>query len=97
LHASTENKSNANRLVVVLGVIPKEAEMRYYYQENGQIVEYACSPSFFMNENPSSGPQCLQALRTIEYKFPLVSFSSIDVTILKGKGTRWQKFLQLFR
>lgn len=65
LHASQENLSDVNRLVVVYGIIPSGAEMRYYYQEGETIGEYKCSPEFFMNGNPAAGPKSLEKIRNI--------------------------------
>ena len=39
-HLSPENKSNQNRPAMVLGMIPRLAEMRSYYQEGTEIAEY---------------------------------------------------------
>ena len=65
LHASKENLSEDLRLVVVYGIIPEGAEMRYYYQEGNTIGEYSCSPEFFMNGNPAAGPQGLIKIKDI--------------------------------
>ena len=97
LHASKENNSSADRLVIVLGIIPQKAEMRYYYQVDNKIMEYACSPSFFMNENPGLGPTGLKAIRTIDYEFPLVSFPPRNANVIVEKKTAWQKFIQVFQ
>lgn len=68
IHASKENRTNEDRLVVVYGIIPKEAEMRYYYFNNNNIDEYACTPDFFLKGNPAGGPNGLSKVREIPYK-----------------------------
>lgn len=73
LHASEENKSNEDRLVVVYGIIPKQAEMRYYYVNDNMLEEYRCNPNFFMYDNPAAGPGNLEKLRAFEYTFPKVA------------------------
>lgn len=65
-HASQENTTKEHRLVVVYGVIPKGAEMRYYYQEGDLIGEYACHPEFFLSGNPGGGPKGLKKIQDIQ-------------------------------
>lgn len=69
LHASKENNSDKNRLVVVYGIIPEGAEMRYYYQNNNLIEEFACYPDFFLKGNPAAGPNGLEKISDINYNF----------------------------
>jgi hypothetical protein len=72
IHASHENQSNEARPACALGIKPKEAEMLFYWNNNGVIEEYKCNPEFFMNENVFSGPGNLQKIKTIDYSFPKV-------------------------
>ncbi len=84
LHASEENKTTEDRLVVVYGIIPKKAEMRYYYVNGTKVAEYKCHPDFFMYGNPASGPGNLEKLQEFEYTFPKVASS-------KPKPTKTEK------
>lgn len=98
MHASKENFTENNRLVVVFGIIPQTAEMRYYYQENNAIGEYKCDADFFMNGNPAAGPKGLIKIQTIDY--PILEIKKVLQKLFKEKETVtltfWQKFKQQF-
>ena len=59
LHCSNENKTPTDRLVIVFGVIPQQAEMYFYYQENGKVETYKSHKDFFLKQNPWEGPKGL--------------------------------------
>jgi len=62
LHASGINKTSTPRLVIVYGIIPDNADMRYYYGRDGFIEEYDCTPDFYFNQDINSGPSQLRLL-----------------------------------
>ena len=64
LHASGINKTNIPRLVVVYGLIPSQASMRYYYGRDGMIEEYDCTADFYFNETITNGPGNLTMLKS---------------------------------
>ncbi len=102
LHASKENFTNENRLVVVYGIIPKDAEMRYYYKENNKIAEYKCSPDFFMNGNPAGGPNGLEKIKDIDFiENPWKNINSMFETITNKKEVVtlnfWEKIKNKFK
>lgn len=80
LHASGINNTNTPRLVIVYGIIPQQASMRYYYGRNENIDVYECTPEFYFNENILQGPHSLKLLKSIPNQNP-----SIDIAELKKK------------
>ncbi|MGE0636368.1 MAG: phytanoyl-CoA dioxygenase family protein [Bacteroidia bacterium] len=78
LHASRENNSDSDRLVVVFGIIPQKAEMRYYYKCENGVEEYACTPEFYLSGNPAEGPGNLIKLRDIKYPFPKINSEQLS-------------------
>ncbi len=76
VHGSGPNLTDELRLAVVVGVIHREAEMTYYYQEDGGVNEYACSPEFYLQGNPAAGPADLHLLRRLDYSNPVLDESN---------------------
>jgi hypothetical protein len=66
LHASGINKTNTPRLVIVYGLIPSAATMRYYFGRRNNIEEYQCTPDFYFNETITDGPGSLILRRQFE-------------------------------
>ena len=83
LHASTENKTDEGRLVIVYGIIPKGAEMRYYYVENDKISEYECNEEFFLKGNPFGGPVGLKKIMEHKNLIPKVRFEKETIGFLQ--------------
>lgn len=50
-HSSPANKTNENRIALVLGVVPKDSKFIHYQIDDDQIVEYDSSPDFLLNHN----------------------------------------------
>ncbi|MEX0812895.1 MAG: phytanoyl-CoA dioxygenase family protein [Chitinophagales bacterium] len=73
LHASGINRNDQPRLVIVSGLIPEAAEMRYYYGRENNIEEYACTPEFYFNENINEGPKGLKLIQSFPDRNPTVS------------------------
>jgi hypothetical protein len=86
LHASSINQSTENRLVVVYGIIPEKAEMRYYYLENNVLQEYACNKDFYLKGNPLNGPIGLKKLSEIAYNFENINAMQLK-QFMQGKKT----------
>jgi hypothetical protein len=87
IHASEVNCSETHRLVIVYGIIPKEAEMRYYFMNENRVEEYACYSDFFLKGNPAAGPAGLKKLREIEYKLPdIENLFSIETNIISTES-----------
>lgn len=91
LHGSTENLSDEDRLVIVYGIIPEGAEMRYFYVENDKISEYECNEDFFLKGNPFAGPNGLKKLKEHPNYIPKVQFEKEILPL-----TFWQKIKQQF-
>lgn len=72
LHASPVNQTNDLRLAVVFGIMPSDAEMRYYFKENDKIGVYASNVDFYMKENIFQGPTGLKKIQDLDYDFPVV-------------------------
>jgi hypothetical protein len=103
LHASEANRSDTPRMACACGVIPTEADMRFYWNENGTVEEYAGSPQFFMEHNVFTGPHGLLKLRDIPYDFPsfqeddFYRFSSLPKPVSKPENAPPQKsFWQVY-
>jgi hypothetical protein len=94
LHASGLNQTDTPRLVIVYGIIPENATMRYYFGRGDLIEEYECSPDYYFNENILQEPQSLKLLRSNKNQNP-----SIDLGILKrnyeNKTSFFDRFLSL--
>lgn len=74
LHASMPNKSHNDRIACACGIIPKGAEMKFYWNNEGLIEEYESSKSFFLEENVFTGPHGLTKIKAIEK-----GFVSVDI------------------
>lgn len=72
LHASKANKTDDLRIACASGIIPTEAQMRFYWNADGKIEEYESNADYFMTRNIFAKPDGLQKLRDIEYDFPTV-------------------------
>ncbi len=72
LHASKANHSAENRIAVASGVKPTEAQMYFYWNNNGMVEQYVSNTEFFMTENIFSGPGNLKKVTELEYNFPVV-------------------------
>jgi len=64
-HASYPNQTDEYRLATVFGIKPKEADMFYYFGNNGNIDVYRSNVEFFMKGNIQEGPQVLEKIETI--------------------------------
>ncbi|MFN8321361.1 MAG: phytanoyl-CoA dioxygenase family protein [Chitinophagales bacterium] len=62
LHASGLNETNKPRLVIVYGLIPNSATMRYYFGKDGMIEEYECYPEFYFSQQITDGPANLKII-----------------------------------
>jgi ectoine hydroxylase-related dioxygenase (phytanoyl-CoA dioxygenase family) len=98
VHGSGPNQSQELRLAVVFGVIHRQAQMRYYYQqEEGKINEYACSPSFYLEGNPGAGPADLELLRQLEVQTPVFDEPTFRTSFLgEAPNQSWWRQLRSF-
>lgn len=72
LHASKANNSDSRRIACASGVIPNEAQMFFYWNNNGTIERFESNPEYFMAENIFTEPVGLQKDDSFEYDFPSV-------------------------
>ena len=72
LHASKANNSDENRMAVASGVMPSEAQMFFFWNNNGTIEQYESNTEFFMTQNIFEGPTGLKKVAELEYDFPVV-------------------------
>jgi len=96
LHASNINKTTTPRLVVVYGLIPSAANMRYHFGRDGQIEEYECTPDFYFNENITQGPTGLKILKSIANNNPVVTLAQLNSTFASPQSF-FQKLLSFFK
>ncbi len=69
LHASQPNRSSEMRIACASGVMPEEADMLFYWNNNGIVEEYESSPDFFLQENVFTRPQGLKKRKEVIYDF----------------------------
>jgi ectoine hydroxylase-related dioxygenase (phytanoyl-CoA dioxygenase family) len=86
VHASGINQTNTPRLVVVYGVIPANACMRYYYGREDKIEEYECTPEFYFNETITNGPGSLKLKQQFQNKNAVVSLRDLEKRYAKPKS-----------
>jgi hypothetical protein len=72
LHASKANKTDEKRIACASGVMPEEAQMYFYWKNNGTIEQYESNVEFFMTQNIFEGPNGLKKVASLEYDFPTV-------------------------
>jgi len=72
LHASKANNSDENRMAVASGVMPSDAQMYFYWNNNGTIEQYESNTDFFMTQNIFEGPTGLKKVAELEYDFPVI-------------------------
>jgi len=96
LHASDINKTDTPRLVIVYGVIPNQAEMRYYYGRDNEIEEYSCSADFYFSETITQGPGTLPLLSKTINNNPVVTSEMLKSKYAVPAGFI-NKFLAMFK
>jgi len=96
LHASNINKTTTPRLVIVYGLIPSAANMRYHFGRDGQIEEYECTPDFYFNETITQGPTGLKMLKSIANNNPVVTLAQLNSTFASPQSF-FQKLLSFFK
>lgn len=97
-HSSPVNQSNELRLAIVFGVVPKNAELRFYHQKGNEIEEYISHPDFFFQNDPKEGPKGLELNRSFSFKNELLTeeqFQEVYLGTLPKKKTKG--FFQLFQ
>lgn len=82
LHASMPNLSQNDRIACACGIIPNDASMRFYWNNNGKVEEYESSKEFFLTENVFSGPHGLKKIKYIDTDF--ISIDEKDFFELTG-------------
>ena len=95
MHASGVNTTDIPRLVIVYGVIPEQASMRFYYGNNNNIEIYSCTPEFFFTENIAAGPGKLPRLQTVPDNNPVITSEKLEELIGVKRGV-WGKISALF-
>ena len=67
-HSSHANTSNQLRIAAVFGIIPKAAEMFYYFGKEDKVEVYKSSVDFFMEGNIQKGPEILEKVKEVNNK-----------------------------
>jgi hypothetical protein len=75
LHASKANETDEPRVACASGVIPNEAQMFFYWNNNQKIEKYESNADYFMTENIFTAPSSLRKVDELNYDFPSVSES----------------------
>ncbi len=66
-HSSPQNQTHELRLAFVLGVVPQDADLKYYQQNGDTVEEYASHPNFFFENDRESGPNDLPLVRSFRH------------------------------
>lgn len=77
VHASPINQTDEQRLACVYGIIPQEAEMRYYTIDQGLLRSYRSNVDFFLQGEPEDGPGNLELLDVEPYQYPEVDLKTL--------------------
>jgi len=94
LHTSPANQTDELRTAVVLGMVPRGTDLRFYYRENGQLAEYAGYPEYFFENDLQAGPGQLEKLRELPGNMSSFSATEFDRIFLDKKKNgflRWFK------
>jgi Phytanoyl-CoA dioxygenase (PhyH) len=97
LHASPVNQSNTIRLGIVCGIIPSNASMQLYFNENGVINAYRANEDFFLEKDPMKGPDGLEIVEQTHLNANPIGVDGYNSLFLgkEGKGKKgW--FSKLF-
>lgn len=92
LHASKANNSEDPRIACASGIIPSEAEMYFYWNNNQTIEKYESNAEYFMTQNIFTSPIGLKKVEEFQYDFPTVSdtqfyeFSGIEQPIQNSES-----------
>ena len=98
-HSSPENRTDQLRLAFVLGVVPKDAELKYYQQNGDTVEEYASHPNFFFENDRDSGPKGLELIRSFNHPNAFLSKMEFEKIYLNKEITQEPKkgfFQKLF-
>lgn len=90
LHASGINQTNQTRLTIVYGIVPENAEMRYYFGNKNKIEVYGCSPEFYFSQDINQGPIGLNQIAILENANPVVTPKELAI-FKPEKKNWWQK------
>ena len=77
LHASHANHTSTNRVAIAVGIKPKNADMRFYFNKGGEIKEYEVNKNYFLEEDIFNEPYKLIKISEIYYDFPLVNLDML--------------------
>lgn len=87
-HSSPQNKTDELRLAFVLGVVPKNAELKYYQQNGDTVEEYDSHPTFFFENDRDSGPGELELARTFNHPNSFLSKEQFEKVYLGKEETK---------
>lgn len=94
-HASYPNLTDELRIATVFGIIPKDAQMFYYYGKDDAVEVYESSLDFFMEGDIQKGPEILRKVKTIAA--PTFRIKALPSYLAKQEATSfWTKLKQFF-
>lgn len=96
-HSSPQNQTDQLRLAFVLGVVPQEADLKYYQQKGDTVEEYASHPNFFFENDRESGPDGLELIRTFHHPNSFLSkdeFEKVYFGKVESKKEAKKGFIQ---
>jgi hypothetical protein len=84
-HASHANSQDNPRLACVFGIIPKMAQLYYYFGSEEGIEVFESNVDFFMNGNIQEGNKTLRKVET--KKYPKFNVSDLPLFRIEKKAT----------
>lgn len=67
-HASKPNRSDRIRIAATHSLLSPNAEMRFYWNNNGVVEEYEGENYFYITEEAKAGPGKLKKIRNLDYR-----------------------------
>ena len=67
-HGSKPNRSERIRIAATHSLLSPNAEMRFYWNNNGTVEEYEGENYFYITEEAKVGPGNLKKLRDVDFK-----------------------------
>lgn len=93
LHASPVNTTAKIRLGIVCGIIAATSEMQLYFDGADSVEAYKIDECFFMEEDPTKGPEGLVSIKKLLKQKPLDAEEFSKKYLNTNKKTFWLKRL----
>lgn len=68
VHASKPNRSDQIRIAATHSMLSKNAEMRFYWNNNGTVEEFECHNEYYITEEAKHGPSDLPKIKDVDFE-----------------------------